>query len=274
MKKEKIEEFLKNMYLVYSKVKDSDEKTIKHDIYHHLIAINHKDILWDYLTEKDPNEFHMNRSLDIFDCQSKLVKDVKEGLKEENIDVGERYNRRSQFYYIVPQPDDINLLTIDFYHNSFLYLTNTSLRRDLYINGTGEIAYLAKGIKNYFQVERAIDFLKEKKIFPKESSQKNIKIYFGIDNDKKRDFLIELAKSIVINRSDVYAKVRPDTAKDTANIRIYNEKDLKPILEIAKKYKNDLVQCPLMPTTEDGIGITFDNGQSYNDFLGDLLFEY
>ena len=100
------------------------------------------------------------------------------------------------------------------------------------------------------------------------------KLYFSIDDDKFEPFFKELGQEMIENNIECFTKGRKRKSNDQITLRIYDDKDFDRIYAIAKKYKNDVKQQPFMPVTEDGIGITYDRGDSYNDFMTLLLMDY
>lgn len=145
-----------------------------------------------------------------------------------------------------------------------------------------KLSSLLHGYGNYFDIDydaeitNKEDFKERMKRteIDSNSSNKCIKLYFSIDEEQIEPFFMELSEEIFPNNIECFAKVRMWKSNDQVTVRIYDEKHLDKIYDLAKKYKNNMEQGPFMPVTEEGIGMTLDNGDSYNAFLRDLFMKY
>lgn len=102
-----------------------------------------------------------------------------------------------------------------------------------------------------------------------------IKYYLSIPDEKKYEFFINLSKYCVENEIRGMFKVRTEgNSSDYATVRIYNPEYYQPVLDFIKQYVNeDIPQHPFMPTI-DGVGVTIDDGESYNKYITDTLMQY
>lgn len=100
-----------------------------------------------------------------------------------------------------------------------------------------------------------------------------IKLYFNIPFDKIQDFFTEYSEFAAKNKMFTYFKTRFEKSTDMVTLRFRDIDKFDEVIEIINKYKEPSKTNPFIDTY-DGIGYTLDNGESYNNFLRDLIYDY
>ena len=268
IKEEKIEAFLKQMRKYYDT--NMDKSKAKRKLYHEIIG--KKDTIFPKYEELGPyrvTEFYNELTEEIVSLTEKGVTNISEkqsGLKNDMIAfICNNYriieNKGEYFILYYSAPDMQEFYTIE----------NRKLSNFVSSFGCIEALKLHNN-KLYKYIESAK--IQETLEVPDYQLRKQIKLYFSVDNTQLESLFLELGERIIKDNINCFAKARMFNSKDQITIRIYDEADLDKMLAIARKYKDNEEQIALMPTTEEQIGITFDDGDSYNSFLSELLVDY
>lgn len=268
IKEKKIEAFLKEMKKHYDA--NIDENKVEKKLYHEIIGKKNTMVtkyeelgpyriseFYDELTEKIVSRTE-TRVTNISEKQSGLKNDMQDFVRN-NYRIIENKGEYFILYYSAPDMRE------------FYTVENRKLS-DL-VSSFGCIEALEiYNDRLYKYIESAK--IRETLEVPDYQLRKQIKIYFSVDNTKLESLFLELGEKMIKDNMNCFAKSRMFNSKDQITIRVYDEEDLDKILDIAKKYKDKEEQIALMPTTEEQIGITFDDGDSYNSFLSELLIDY
>lgn len=105
-------------------------------------------------------------------------------------------------------------------------------------------------------------------------SSYNIKFYFNMETKNIIPLLNDLLKLAQDEDLDFYAKSRPINCNDMVTIRVKDIEKIGRVYELIKKYKIPFNSVPILPLDEEGIGITLDNSESFNNYFAALLCNY
>lgn len=101
-----------------------------------------------------------------------------------------------------------------------------------------------------------------------------IKIYATIKKDKITEVMSDIMVLANDNKIPIYYKTRPFETNDMLTIRLERIEHLDLMVEFLKKNPNIITpNHPFMPMF-DGVGITLDQGGSYNKFISDRISEF
>ena len=101
-----------------------------------------------------------------------------------------------------------------------------------------------------------------------------IKLYFTIEEDNINNFLSTIIKYCYNNNISVEAKSRGEKTNDMVVVRIKDITKLDEIISIIKKYQTTPEISNNFIPTYNGVGLTFDYGDSYNHYLAELIYKY
>ena len=104
-----------------------------------------------------------------------------------------------------------------------------------------------------------------------EQQSVNIKFYFTIDIRQILKFFDEYVSYCYENGIGTLVKSRIIDANDMVTIRIADESKIDEIAEIINKYKKDYENENPFIGKYNGIGITYDNRSSYNEYISRMV---
>lgn len=101
----------------------------------------------------------------------------------------------------------------------------------------------------------------------------NIKLYFAINPEQIETFMMKYTDFCIKNQIYSYYKSRPILSNDMVTVRIDSFSDLDKVVDFIQKYKVDYKDNPFINKYR-GIGISADDGGSFNSFLSNTLCFY
>ena len=103
-----------------------------------------------------------------------------------------------------------------------------------------------------------------------------IKLYFKINPtiESFTNLFADLMDFVNENEMGVYCKCRYDDSSDMVTFRFYDTEKIDKVIEFVNKHKVESKNANPFISEYNGIGYTLDDGNSYNGFLSDEIFEY
>ena len=108
-----------------------------------------------------------------------------------------------------------------------------------------------------------------------ETEKEYLKLYCSLPDDRKKEFLVKYGIFVKENQIRGSYKIRSDTqANDLITIRVYNPPNYESVFNFVSDFASDNIPQHLFMPSINNIGITIDDGDSYNRFLSISLVKY
>ena len=152
------------------------------------------------------------------------------------------------------------------------------LRKKTNLNGRFEIKIDSTSITSKILVSNTMNGFIWVDVFGSQSRDLNkeyeIKLYMTIKENKATDVMSDLGSFLLEKDIRCFYKIRPSEENDMLTVRIDEINKLDELVNWLKSNKDIYFSNhPFMPMV-DGIGISLDDGGSYNEFISQTIYDY
>lgn len=130
-------------------------------------------------------------------------------------------------------------------------------------------------LKHFFKIKDDKKFIRCSYMEQSPIEKSYIKFYLQIPNNIREKFMIDYGNFVKENKVRGTYKIRNGVnSNDMLTVRVFNPKHYKKVFNFLSNYIKDKNNKHEFIPTIDGIGVTIDDGGSYNKYITDGLINY